>query len=82
MLGDGVAYASKHLNPDILVDMATLTGAQLITTGVKHAGLLTNSDGLEKTMLEAGKACGDLVFPMLYCPQLLKKEFNSEVAGN
>jgi probable aminopeptidase NPEPL1 len=38
VLGDGVSYASKHLNPDILIDMATLTGAQMITTGLKHAG--------------------------------------------
>ncbi len=28
MLGDGVAYATKHLNPTVLFDMATLTGAQ------------------------------------------------------
>jgi probable aminopeptidase NPEPL1 len=34
VLADGVSYASKHLNPDILIDMATLTGAQLISTGV------------------------------------------------
>ena len=29
MLGDGVAYARKDLNADIVVDMATLTGAQV-----------------------------------------------------
>ena len=31
MLGDGVAYAKKILNADIVVDMATLTGAQVRT---------------------------------------------------
>jgi probable aminopeptidase NPEPL1 len=34
VLADGVSYASKHLNPDIFIDMATLTGAQFITTRV------------------------------------------------
>lgn len=29
VLGDGVAYARKHLSPDWVVDMATLTGAQV-----------------------------------------------------
>jgi probable aminopeptidase NPEPL1 len=33
VLGDGVAYASKNLKSDIIVDVATLTGTQSITTG-------------------------------------------------
>jgi probable aminopeptidase NPEPL1 len=28
VLGDGVAYAAKHLSPHTVIDMATLTGAQ------------------------------------------------------
>ncbi len=36
MLGDGVAFAVKHLNPTIILDMATLTGAQ----GTFHMRLL------------------------------------------
>ena len=33
VLGDGVAYATKILNANIVVDLATLTGTQGITTG-------------------------------------------------
>ena len=33
VLGDGVAYASKDLKADVIVDMATLTGAQGLATG-------------------------------------------------
>lgn len=33
VLGDGVAYAAKHLNPAVILDMATLTGAQGVATG-------------------------------------------------
>ena len=37
VLADGVAYACKHLSPGLIVDMATLTGAQLVATGKRHA---------------------------------------------
>ncbi|ORZ37153.1 cytosol aminopeptidase family, catalytic domain-domain-containing protein [Catenaria anguillulae PL171] len=80
ILADGVAYASKHLNPDVIVDIATLTGAQLISTGKIHAGVVSRTDEAEKAMLAAGKATGDVCFPMLYAPELLIKLFESQVA--
>eukprot|EP00744_Colponema_vietnamica_P006766 GILI01009808.1.p1 GENE.GILI01009808.1~~GILI01009808.1.p1 ORF type:complete len:491 (+),score=151.09 GILI01009808.1:79-1551(+) len=80
VLGDGVAFAAKHLQPNLILDIATLTGAQGITTGKKHAAILTNNEDLERVAVAAGKVSGDLVYPMLYCPELLKNEFASEVA--
>jgi len=81
VLGDGVAHATKHIdNLDLVVDMATLTGAQLITTGKKHAGILANTLELEQRAVAAGMRSGDLVCPMLYAPELLMKEFDSKVA--
>ncbi|MCL2325356.1 MAG: hypothetical protein FWC40_02480, partial [Proteobacteria bacterium] len=80
VLGDGVAYASRHLEPDVIIDIATLTGAQLICTGKSYAGLLTSDAGLEAALVTAGKAVGEPVFPMLYAPDLLLGEFKSQVA--
>lgn len=80
VLADGVAYSTKHLSPDYILDIATLTGAQMITTGGVHAGLVCNDAATEATVLEAGRASGDLVYPMLYCPELLTKEFESVCA--
>ncbi|KAI9208231.1 uncharacterized protein BJ171DRAFT_490715 [Polychytrium aggregatum] len=82
VLGDGVAYATKHLNPDIVIDIATLTGAQFITTGKAHCGVLSNNEELERTIIAAGKRSGDLGFPILYAPELLSvaKMYPSEVA--
>ncbi|CAN0572879.1 unnamed protein product, partial [Ectocarpus sp. 12 AP-2014] len=37
VLSDGVAYAARHLGPSVIIDMATLTGAQGVTTGRRHA---------------------------------------------
>jgi len=60
--------------------MATLTGAQLVSTGKLHAAVLANTEELEQTAVKAGLASGDLCYPLLYAPELLKKEFNSKVA--
>ncbi|XP_022094544.1 probable aminopeptidase NPEPL1 [Acanthaster planci] len=80
VLGDGVAYAVKDLKADIILDMATLTGAQGISTGKYHAGLLTNSEEWEEACAKAGRSSGDLVFPLVYCPELHFCEFGSPVA--
>ncbi|XP_045192143.2 probable aminopeptidase NPEPL1 isoform X2 [Mercenaria mercenaria] len=80
VLGDGVAYAQKDLKADIIVDMATLTGAQGIATGKYHAGILTNNEDIELACVKAGQNCGDLVHPVPYSPELHFPEFNSSVA--
>lgn len=80
VLADGVSYACKDLGADIIVDMATLTGAQGIATGKYHAAVLTNSAEWEAACVKAGQKCGDLVHPLVYCPELHFSEFTSAVA--
>ncbi|TPX60392.1 leucyl aminopeptidase [Powellomyces hirtus] len=80
VLGDGVAYATRDLQSTHVIDIATLTGAQLITTGKKHAAVLSRDEDFEKIVLAAGQQSGDWCFPILYAPEILKKEFDSKVA--
>uniref|UniRef100_A0A8C4N0A2 Probable aminopeptidase NPEPL1 n=1 Tax=Equus asinus TaxID=9793 RepID=A0A8C4N0A2_EQUAS len=80
VLADGVSYACKDLGADIILDMATLTGAQGIATGKYHAAVLTNSAEWEAACVKAGRKCGDLVHPLVYCPELHFSEFTSAVA--
>eukprot|EP00956_Cyclotella_meneghiniana_P029104 scaffold69471_cov43-Cyclotella_meneghiniana.AAC.1 len=81
VLGDAVAHATKHYDDvGLVVDMATLTGAQLVATGKIHAGILANTIDLERRAVDGGLASGDLCFPLVYAPELLKKEFASKVA--
>uniref|UniRef100_A0A7S2LAX7 Cytosol aminopeptidase domain-containing protein n=1 Tax=Skeletonema marinoi TaxID=267567 RepID=A0A7S2LAX7_9STRA len=81
VLSDAVAHATQHFDDsDLVVDMATLTGAQLVSTGKTHAAILTNKEELEHTAVKAGLVSGDLCYPLLYAPELLNKEFNSKVA--
>jgi probable aminopeptidase NPEPL1 len=80
VLADGVAYACKHLSPGLIIDMATLTGAQLVATGKRHAAVVTNTAALEAAAVAAGLASGDLVHPLPYCPEFFRGEFASKVA--
>ncbi|XP_077982867.1 putative aminopeptidase NPEPL1 [Glandiceps talaboti] len=80
VLADGVSYASRDLKSDIIVDMATLTGAQGICTGKLHGAILTNNEKWETACVKAGKTSGDLVFPLVYCPELHFHEFASAIA--
>ena len=80
VLSDGVFYASRDLNPEYIIDIATLTGAQLIATGKNHAALYCNDDVLEQVAIATGKSTGDLTHPMPYAPEFYKPEFASEVA--
>ena len=81
VLADGVSHACRHLSPDVIMDLATLTGAQAYATGLSHAGVLSNSESFEKLVLDAGKVSGDLAFPFIYAPEIhgVKKLFASEV---
>jgi len=80
VLGDGVAYAVAKLKPSVIVDLATLTGAQLMATGRNHAAIICNDEGLEDATVVAGRASGDLIHPLPYCPEFYRGEFKSEVA--
>uniref|UniRef100_H3CNP5 Aminopeptidase like 1 n=1 Tax=Tetraodon nigroviridis TaxID=99883 RepID=H3CNP5_TETNG len=80
VLADGVVYASRDLSADIILDMATLTGAQGISTGKYHAAVMTNSEQWEMACVRAGRSSGDLAHPLVYCPELHFSEFTSAVA--
>ena len=74
VLSDAVAHATRHYDDvGLVVDMATLTGAQLIATGKVHAGVLANTLELERRAVDAGLKSGDLCYPLVYAPELLKK---------
>lgn len=80
VLGDGVAYAAQVLKASTIVDVATLTGAQGVATGQRHASIYTSSENAEELAVKAGKFSGDLCHPMPYCPEMFKMEFRSPVA--
>ena len=79
-LADAASYIARNFPVQVLIDAATLTGAQLIATGKYHAGIVTNDPGLEDAAVRAGLTSGDHCMPLLYSPELHTSEFKSSVA--
>ena len=80
VMADGLAHATRHLDPDVVLDMATLTGAQLVATGRRHAALYCNDDDLEALAMRAGRSSGDLTHPLPYAPEFYKADYKSPIA--
>eukprot|EP00929_Paragymnodinium_shiwhaense_P027663 TRINITY_DN16192_c0_g1_i1.p1 TRINITY_DN16192_c0_g1~~TRINITY_DN16192_c0_g1_i1.p1 ORF type:complete len:511 (+),score=98.69 TRINITY_DN16192_c0_g1_i1:61-1533(+) len=80
VLSDGVAHVAKHLDCETVVDAATLTGAQGVSTGSHFSTILASDEDLEGDLVKHGKATGDMVHPGIFAPELLLSEFDSEFA--
>lgn len=59
VLCDALHWAQKTYNPETIVDLATLTGAIIVSLGSEYAGLFSNSDDLSEKLLSAGTKSGD-----------------------
>jgi leucyl aminopeptidase len=64
VLADALAYADAKLDPDVVVDLATLTGAISRGLGKRHAGLFCTDERLANALVEAGEASGEGIWPM------------------
>jgi leucyl aminopeptidase len=62
VLADALAYAARRLRPDLLVDLATLTGANAVALGKRTAALYSESDELAEQVAEAADAAGEKVW--------------------
>ena len=54
VLADALTYTEKKYKPKFIIDLATLTGAIIVSLGSEYAGLFSNDDKLSKQLLEAG----------------------------
>ena len=64
VLADALAYADAVLQPDIMVDIATLTGAARVALGTHLAALYATDDRLARDLLAAADASGDGLWRM------------------
>ncbi len=78
ILCDALAYAAKE-KCDIIVDMATLTGACMVALGKYMAGLMGNDDELMKQIQKASEESGEKVWPMPSSEEYLE-EMKSKIA--
>lgn len=77
VLADGLVSASRE-NPDLIVDIATLTGAQVIALGTRVSGVM-GTEVARAQVCEAAEACGEQMWPMPF-PEEIRDQFRSTTA--
>jgi leucyl aminopeptidase len=82
VLADVLYYAQERFAPKYMVDLATLTGAIIVSLGQECAGLFSNDDALSDMLLAAGKATGEKLWRMPLAPvgESYDKNLNSPIA--
>ena len=64
VLADALTFTEKKFKPELIVDLATLTGAIIVSLGSEYAGLFSNNEKLSKQLLEAGEKVDEKLWRM------------------
>jgi len=62
VLADALSFTEKKFKPKFIIDLATLTGAIIISLGEEYAGLFSNNDELSKKLSEVGEKVNEKVW--------------------
>lgn len=62
VLADAITFTEKKFKPNLIIDLATLTGAIIVSLGSEYAGLFSNDDKLSKQIFDAGKKVDEKVW--------------------
>lgn len=79
ILADGLSYMLRHYQPDVLIDLATLTGSVVSTLGYHAAGMFTNNDTLASALAQSGDCTGERLW-RLPLWDAYKDDIRSDVA--
>ena len=79
ILADGLGHMVRHIQPDILIDLATLTGNVIAALGYQAGGLFTQNDALAAQLLAAGTQTGERLW-QLPLWDAYKDDITSDVA--
>jgi leucyl aminopeptidase len=78
-LADALCYAAKFVEPDEMIDMATLTGACVVALGPLCSGLMATDQRLADRLLAAARAAGERVWQLPLIDEY-REQFRSDVA--
>ncbi len=79
VLADGLSYIKKNYEPDVIIDLATLTGNCIAALGYVAAGLLSNNDELADKLLNISQLTGEKLWRMPLWDDY-KDMMNSDIA--
>jgi leucyl aminopeptidase len=78
VLADALVLASRT-KPDVMIDLATLTGAARVALGTHYAGLFGSDQGLVDALVAAGRETGELLWQLPLAPEY-REDLRSPVA--
>ena len=64
VLADCLTYCQQNFKPQMIIDLATLTGAIIVALGKEYAGLFSNDEALTSKITSAGEAVSEKCWPM------------------
>ncbi len=64
VLADAITFTEKKFKPKFMIDLATLTGAIIVSLGSEYAGLFSNNDKLSKELIDAGEKVEEKLWRM------------------
>ena len=73
ILADGLSYASKHYDPEYILDFATLTGAVLVALGHIATGVMGTDEELMEKIKKSSKSTGEKVWEFPLWPEFCKQ---------
>ncbi len=79
VLCDALWWAQETYSPDVIVDLATLTGAIIVGLGHEYAGAYANDEGLAEDLLKASRTSGDKLWRMPLADRY-DKQIDSQIA--
>ena len=79
VLADALWYTQDRFKPKFMIDLATLTGAMIVSLGLDYAGIFSNSDEVSDNILAASKAVGENFWRMPI-PDIYNQHIESKIA--
>ena len=64
VLADALTFTEEKFKPQFIIDLATLTGAIIVSLGSEYAGLFSNNDKLSKQLIDAGQSVEEKLWRM------------------
>ena len=64
VLADAITFTEKKFKPKLMIDLATLTGAIIVSLGSEYAGLFSNDDKLSNQLIASGKKVEEKLWRM------------------
>ena len=64
VLCDAIWWAQEQFDPEVVIDLATLTGAIIVSLGHEYGGMFANDDGLARQLKAAGESSGEPLWRM------------------